>query len=136
MRGALGLLVQDVVSGVSQQRPVVRVEEHFLRAPVGLALTLRTAGVEEEDVAVTVTGSDVEMVRTPLGIIDSPVTLVLTFFLLYTYFCCTRILRTILSACSTTQTSQQFSASWTKWSPVSTCSFSPPSYLPLKPTQR
>ena len=75
MRGALGLLVQDVVSGVSQQRPVVCVEEHFLRAPVGLALTLRTAGVEEEDVAVTVTGSDVEMVRTPLGIIDSPVTL-------------------------------------------------------------
>merc|ERR550539_996487 len=75
VRGALGLLVQDVVSRVSQQRPVVRVEEHFLRAPVGLALTLRTVGVEEEDVAVTVAGSNVEMVRTPLSVIDGPVAL-------------------------------------------------------------
>lgn len=31
MRGLLGLLVQHVVVGVSDQRPIVRVEEHLIR---------------------------------------------------------------------------------------------------------
>ena len=75
MGSALSLLVKDVVSGVPEQRSVVCVEEHFLWAPVGLALRLWAVCAEEENMAVTVTGSNIEMVGAPLGIVDGPVTL-------------------------------------------------------------
>ena len=61
-----------MVSRVPQQGAVVGVEEHLLGA--GL-VRLAGGGAEKQDMAVRVTGGDVEAVRRPLGVVDSPVAL-------------------------------------------------------------
>ena len=67
----MGLLIDHMVGCVPKKGPVVCVEEHFLRATRVSTTTFLTAcRAEEEDVTMTVGGSNVVVVRTPFGIVD------------------------------------------------------------------
>ena len=76
VRSALGLLIKDVVSRITEQGTVVSVEEHlFWTLGRVLALGLLAIGAKEEDGTMGVTGGNIEMVGTPLGVIDCSMTL-------------------------------------------------------------